>query len=310
MAELPASGPRFEARYYEQEYPEVEDCVVVLVKSIEDMGAYVSLLEYNGIEGMILLSELSRRRIRSINRLIRVGKTEIVTVLRVDREKGYIDLSKRRVNDDDIKAVEAKFNKSKTVQSIMRHVTSKIEGATLEDMHRKITWPLYKKYGHAFDAFKAAVNGHEAEVFEGLEIDDYVRILILDNVRRRLTPQPVKVRSDIELTCFTYEGIEAIRAALLAGQEVTTDDVPLKIMLIAPPLYVLLSNTLDGDLGVATLNRAIERISEVISGHGGKCAVKMAPKVTSEREESELKSKMEELARKNAEVDGDEEEDE
>ena len=36
------------------------------------MGAYVSLLEYNNIEGMILLSELSRRRIRSVTKLIKV----------------------------------------------------------------------------------------------------------------------------------------------------------------------------------------------------------------------------------------------
>ena len=42
------------------------------VKSIAEMGAYVALLEYNGIEGMILLSELSRRRIRSITKLIKV----------------------------------------------------------------------------------------------------------------------------------------------------------------------------------------------------------------------------------------------
>jgi translation initiation factor 2 subunit 1 len=85
------------------------------------MGAYVSLLEYNNIEGMILLSELSRRRIRSVNKLIKVGgrprrqrpagrargvlssgrghlqvgRQEPVMVLRVDKEKGYIDLSKR-----------------------------------------------------------------------------------------------------------------------------------------------------------------------------------------------------------------------
>jgi hypothetical protein len=41
------------------------------VKSIAEMGAYVSLLEYNNIEGMILLSELSRRRIRSVTKLIK-----------------------------------------------------------------------------------------------------------------------------------------------------------------------------------------------------------------------------------------------
>jgi len=77
-----------ECRYYEQKYPEVDDLVVVNVRSIAEMGAYVSLLEYNNIEGMILLSELSRRRIRSINKLIRVGRNEIVVVLRCDKDKG------------------------------------------------------------------------------------------------------------------------------------------------------------------------------------------------------------------------------
>lgn len=62
--------------------------VMVNVRAIAEMGAYVYLLEYNNIEGMILLSELSRRRIRSINKLIRVGKTEPVVVIRVDKEKG------------------------------------------------------------------------------------------------------------------------------------------------------------------------------------------------------------------------------
>ena len=36
---------------------------------------------------MILLSELSRRRIRSIQKLIRVDRYECVVVLRVDKEK-------------------------------------------------------------------------------------------------------------------------------------------------------------------------------------------------------------------------------
>lgn len=63
---------------------------MVNVRSIAEMGAYVSLLEYNNIEGMILLSELSRRRIRSINKLIRIGRNECVVVIRVDKEKGKL----------------------------------------------------------------------------------------------------------------------------------------------------------------------------------------------------------------------------
>jgi len=61
---------------------------MVNVRSIAEMGAYVHLLEYNNIEGMILLSELSRRRIRSINKLIRIGRDECVVVIRVDKDKG------------------------------------------------------------------------------------------------------------------------------------------------------------------------------------------------------------------------------
>lgn len=99
-----------EMRYYEQRYPEVDELVMVQVRQIAEMGAYVKLvcqltecpvllwervlngiqLEYDNIEGMILLSELSRRRIRSIQKLIRVGRNEVVVVLRVDKEKGWI----------------------------------------------------------------------------------------------------------------------------------------------------------------------------------------------------------------------------
>lgn len=113
------------------------------VKSIAEMGAYVSLLEYNNVEGMILLSELSRRRIRSITKLIKVGRMEPVTVLRVDKEKGYIDLSKRRVSAEEAVACEERFNKSKLVHTIMRNV-AEVTQKDLEVLYQSIAWPLYK----------------------------------------------------------------------------------------------------------------------------------------------------------------------
>ena len=170
---------------------------------------------------MILLSELSRRRIRSVQKLIRVGRNEVVVVLRVDKEKGYIDLSKRRVSPEDIVKCEERYMKSKAVASILRHVASRIpsvsgstapdvgdgiapqkEGAhaidlpsekenkraarkakqavvhgedsaagvegddisaganeeeRLEQLYEQISWPLGKKYGHPYDAFKLAL---------------------------------------------------------------------------------------------------------------------------------------------------------
>lgn len=148
-------------RFYEQQYPETDEVVVVNVTDIGEMGAYVTLLEYDGIEGMILLSELSRKRIRSINKLVRINRNEVVMVLRVDKEKGYIDLSKRRVAPEDVAKCEDRFNKAKAVHSVLRHVAdhqhSQDERVTLQTLYEKVGWPLYRKYGHAYDAFKLAL---------------------------------------------------------------------------------------------------------------------------------------------------------
>ena len=79
------------------------------------------------ITGMILLSELSRRRIRSINKLIRVGRTEPVVVIRVDKDKGYIDLSKRRVSPEDIERCTEVFSKGKVCENIQITLTLMIQ---------------------------------------------------------------------------------------------------------------------------------------------------------------------------------------
>jgi translation initiation factor 2 subunit 1 len=53
------------------------------------------------------------------------------------------------------------------------------------------------------------------------------------------------LRADIELTCYTPTGIEAIKKALRAGEEASTEAVPIKAKLVAPPLYVLSTNATD-----------------------------------------------------------------
>ncbi|CAG8533521.1 1538_t:CDS:2 [Paraglomus occultum] len=302
------SNPQqLQCRMYEEKYPEVDDLVMVNVRQIAEMGAYVKLLEYDNIEGMILLSELSRRRIRSIQKLIRVGRNEVVVVLRVDKEKGYIDLSKRRVSPEDVAKAEEKFNKSKAVHSIMRHVAEK-QGVVLEELYKQVGWPLYKKYGHAYEAFKLAITEPE-KVFEDTEISKEVMDELLANIKRRLTPLPIKIRADLEVTCFGYEGIDAIKIALKAGEACRTDNIQIKIKLVAPPLYVMITNALDKNLGIEVLEKAIVKIQETIQKSGGDCTVKMKPRAVSSTDDMELEELMARVEKENLEVSGDEDTD-
>jgi translation initiation factor 2 subunit 1 len=292
-------------RFYENKYPEIDDLVVVNVKEIADMGAYVKLLEYDDIEGMILLSELSRRRIRSVQKHIKVGRNEVVVVMRVDKDKGYIDLSKRRVSAEEAIECEERYNKSKAVHSIFRHVAEKHKVA-LEELYKTIGWPLNRKYGHAYDAFKLAITNPE-QVFNGITppsqavYDD-----LMAQITRKLSPNPVKVRADIEVTCFGYEGVDAVKDALRAGESVHTESLPVKIKLVAAPLFVLTSVSLDKSQAIDKLEQAIEKIKESIEGSGGSINVKMAPKAVTESDDAELKRLMEKSEAEMRQVSGDE----
>jgi len=312
---------------------------------------------------MILLSELSRRRIRSVQKLIRVGRNEVVVVLRVDKEKGYIDLSKRRVSPEDIVKCEERYMKSKTLSSILRHVASKVpsvneeggdlqalavpepaekeikkaarkarqaaqeeggiiidhvmpgvggnEDEKLEQLYEQIAWPLGKKYGHPYDAFKLALTEPDS-VFSSLTtpVSASTLAVLTSTIARRLTPQPIKLRADIELTCYTPAGIDAIKKALRSGEKQSNEAVPIKAKLVAPPLYVLSTNSTDKYVAVERLERAIESIQSSIESQGGSLVVKMKPKAVSETDEQDLAQLMMKAGQENAEVSGDESEEE
>lgn len=291
---------------YENEFPEIDDVVMVQVRSIAEMGAYVALLEYNNVEGMILLSELTRRRIRSVNKLIRVGKQEVCMVLRVDREKGYIDLSKRRVSAEDVQKCDERFQRSKAVHSIVRHV-SEVAHVDMESLYRQTAWPLYAKFGHAYEAFCAAITDPDS-IFNAEhmpELSPELRSTMLDNIAKRLTPTAIKIRADIEVTCFHYEGINAIKGALMQGVDLGSDDLPIKIKLVAPPLYVMLCSALDKSKGIALLTKAIDVMREDIRKHKGDLQVKAQPRAVDERDDKLLANLMTTLEAQNQEVDGD-----
>jgi len=306
----PASNPdepNLRCRMYRNKYPDVEETVVVLVKRIDVMGVYVNLIEYDDTEGMILLSELSRRRIRSVKKLINVGRQEVALVLRVDKDKGYIDLSKRRVSPEDIDAIEERFNKSKSVHSIMRNLAT-TQKRDIEDLYESFGWELADDHGHMLEAFKKLLT--DGTILDKYTMSEDVKDALKKNIAMRLTPQPVKVRSDFEVTCFAYEGIDAIKAALMKGIEYGTEVNPISVRLIAPPLYVMTCNTLDQDIGIDLLTKALDKVQTEITARGGEMTIKMAPTAVGAEEEAALAKALEEAERANMEIEGDSEEEE
>jgi len=149
---------------YENIYPEKDELVYAKVVEIKDNNAYVSLCEYDNIHGMIYNKEITDKKCKSIRQFISIGKNEVLIVLNVNSNKGFIDLSKKRVSPDEIKECKKKYGKSKAVEGIVKLLSVHTK-KTMEFLYKNIIWPLYKQYEHAFDAFQLYLNGDDT-IFE------------------------------------------------------------------------------------------------------------------------------------------------
>ena len=130
----------------------------MIIKDIKDLGAYVELLEYDNIEGFIMLSQVTNKRVKSVYKFLKIGKQEMMEVLRVDEDKMCIDLTKKNVKPELQDATVKRFKKAKQVHAIMKQAAVKLQ-TPAEELYEQFGWDLYEKCGfdHAYDAFRVAM---------------------------------------------------------------------------------------------------------------------------------------------------------
>mmetsp|Transcript_79788 Transcript_79788/g.165819 ORF Transcript_79788/g.165819 Transcript_79788/m.165819 type:complete len:337 (+) Transcript_79788:114-1124(+) len=280
-------------RFYEDEFPTEEETVVVRVNRLdENTGAYVSLIEYGDKEGFIPLSEISKRRIRSMIKVLRIGTNEVCQVVSVDHEKGYINLSKKRVRSEDIAPKNDRYAKAKCVHGIMQHVAFANDIA-VEDLCTKVAWPLNEKYGTAYDAFRKHVNGiidvWKVVDFGGEDVDlsamaDKLKADIEKDINRKFVMAQVRLQAKCDVSCFGYEGIDAVKEALLEGVK---DNKDISIQLIAHPEFAFSTMCSDKEAGVKALEHSLELVEKAITERGGAFALKAKPTFISTEKEDE-----------------------
>jgi translation initiation factor 2 subunit 1 len=233
---------------------------------------------------MLFSGEITLKRVNFINRLLSVGKEEVLRVLRVDTQKGFIDLSKKQVKTDEIDECKKKFGKSKAVEGIVKLLSVHTK-KSMEYLYKNLIWPLYKTHEHAYDALKSILNGDD-KILEGLKITDDIKEELIKILKVRLVPQPVKIRSDFKLTCYTFEGIDAIKASLLNGEKKGTEAIPIKFRVIGSPLYECSISTINKKEGIEVMNAALQEVKKSIEAKGGNFLLETNPEVLGENEKS------------------------
>jgi len=121
--------------YKKKKFPVVNDVVICTVKKVLNHSVFVTLDEYDK-EGMVHISEVSPGRIRNIRDFVVEDKKIICKVLKVDQEKGHIDLSLRRVNTIQRIKKNEEYKQEIKAERLLEHVGKDLK-LDLEKMYKE-----------------------------------------------------------------------------------------------------------------------------------------------------------------------------
>jgi translation initiation factor 2 subunit 1 len=274
---------KYDNYFYENKVPQKDELVMCRVIDIDEMGVICSLLEYNNAEGFLPLSEISRKRIRSVLRHVRVGQKQVLQVLRVDTERGFTDLSKKYITPVERDHGTEKYIKGKNVHSIAKHIAT-IQKKDLDEIKKSIIYPLDQKFDHPYDAFQN-LSLKDEDIFEGLDVDisTELRQELISIVKKRMSTHPVKVGADIQVSCYADGGIDEIKKALKCGIEFGKGD-KVSIQLVSSPTYSIWMTTIDEKRGKQIIEKVIGVIRDSINSSHGSLTVSKEPSLIGKNE--------------------------
>lgn len=200
-----------------EDYPEEGDLVVATVKRIESYGAYVTLDEYGGKEGLVHISEVASKWVRNIRDQIKEGQKLVLKVLRVDPKRGQVDLSLRRVTGREKAEKLLQWKMDKKAESILKSAAEKLNGDEAE--LNEVKEVILSKYESVYDALEEAVEEGE-EVFLKLGVPARWAKALAEAAKLKIRIEKAKVSTTLELTCLKPSGIDAIKKSLINAEKI------------------------------------------------------------------------------------------
>jgi len=247
------------------EWPEVGDLVIATIETVTDYGAYARLDEYDK-RGLLHVSEISSSWIRNIRDFVREGQKMVLKVLRVDLEKGHIDLSLRRVTKRERIEKILSWKKERKAEALLRGVAEKV-GLTNEEVYETAGKLIEDKYG-LYEGFeKAAIEGPEALTEIGVE--ENLAKAFVQVAQERIHVKMVKVRGVLEIRCMKPNGVKIIKDAFNKAKSETLKDATVKFYVIAAPKYSVEASAENYKRAEDVLQKVAQNVVSNITKAGG-----------------------------------------
>lgn len=193
-------------------FPETSDLVMCTVNNIQHNSIFVNIHEYDK-QGMITISEIAPGRIRNIRDYVAEGKVIVCKVLNVNKERGYIDLSLRRVAEGQRRQKTDEIKQEIRAEKIIE-LTSRELKVPFPKLYSTISEKILPQYFYIYQAFDDAVSGIlDLKTF----FDEKIAETLERAIREKIKPKKILIAGDVSISLWEENGIEIIKNTLSAA---------------------------------------------------------------------------------------------
>lgn len=241
--------------YKKSGLPEVHEIVLCTVTRIQHTSVFVTLDEY-GHQGMLHISEVSPGRIRNLGDYVKVGKKIVCKILRVNPEKGHIDLSLRRVSEgqrrEKLNQIKAEMKAEKIVE-----LTANSLKQDVKKVYDQITEKVFEKYEYLHEFFNdVALEGVDINT---VKISAAISKKLEEVVKQKITPLVIEIKAKLKVESYAPDGVEVVKEGLKKIQEKNKD---ISVSYLGSGAYQLKVSSEEPKEAEEALEKALEEVVE------------------------------------------------
>jgi len=244
-------------------FPEEDELVMCTVTKVQFHSVFTSMDEY-GKSGMIHISEVSPGRIRNIRDFVKEGKKIVCKVLRINMERGHIDLSLRRVTETQKRKKVDEIKQEQKAEKILEFISKDLK-VDVKKLFIDVSDNISKKYDSLYDFFQQVVA--DSNAIKDAGVDAKTGKKLEEAIKSRIKEVKVKIESKLKLTSFAADGVEVVKEALKRAEEVGKEDILIKYL--GAGSYNVTVNCKDYKEAEKILETASEKALEYIRKNDG-----------------------------------------
>ena len=226
-------------RFYQQEFPNVSDIVIVKITNLSETEVHVEIQGYEKpgyIQRKYLVSADRKTRRKPLSKLVSVGNIFPAQVLEFD-SNGNITLSKLHVDSEDVEGAMTEWDREKWANSIMKQISIKAD-IELQELYNTLGWSMQNNLGVLRHFLQQSCMMTAFEGLHDLDIIDYppcienaLRPVIHGILEKMFRKEKQVVFAEVEIV--SVYGIDTLKQAVATALA----DTDIIIRSVSAPIY-------------------------------------------------------------------------